>query len=63
MNGLLVKALYILLQGVFLPLLLVWEEYRYNHQVIQAWLVFVLYEALVYVDAIRFVKIFGKEKP
>ena len=55
-----VKIPYILLQGIFLPLLWLLDTFYRDGLIPQAWVVFAIYELLVIIDAILYWVIFDK---
>ena len=62
MTALRVKIPYILLQGIFLPLLWLLDKYYESGDVMMAWVVFGAYEFLTLGDAILYWVIFDRGK-
>lgn len=58
-QSLLVKLIYIALQGVFLPLVLLADGFKDNGQMMLYGLALGTYEALVILDALLFMQLFG----
>ncbi len=62
MVNLRVKIPYILLQGIFLPLLWLLDKYYESGDVVMAWVIFGVYEFLTLGDAILYWVIFDRKR-
>ena len=55
-----VKVVYIAMQGAFLPLIVFFQHYLDCGKPLTAVVLFLVYELLVFIDAILAIRIFGK---
>ena len=55
-----VKVVYIAMQGAFLPLIVFFQHYLDCGKPLTAVILFLVYELLVFIDAILAIRIFGK---
>ena len=55
-----VKVVYIAMQGAFLPLIVFFQHYLDCGKPLTAAVLFLVYEVLVFLDAILAIRIFGK---